>query len=159
MARAQHHDQCLVYDMTKIVRGVGDTGVGLEAYIVMQDGPLEIFDVMCSREDVTIEIFDQGRNWWAARCSGPWLRRREVALVEVLQILHDQLEEHRAEHHPMRAVDVMQQVITDMPSTLVQPVVFAPNSAYRFDVIPHTAAAANDRELMIWTRAVQWRNL
>lgn len=157
-ASAVQHDQCLVYDMRKHVVNVGQVGVGQVTFIVSQDGPVEIFDVMCSREDVTVEIFDRGTNRWAARCSGPWLRRREVALVEVLQILHDQLEEHQAKHHPMRAVDVMRQVIQDMPSTLAQSIVFAPNTAYRFDVTPHTNEAAADRQLMVWTRAVQWRH-
>ena len=125
---------------------------------VNQDGPLEIFDIMCSREDVVVELLDMGANAVRARATGPWLRRREVALVELLQVANDLITEGDKQR-TATAVDLVRQAIMEMPSALITPVVLPPNSAYRFDLRPLTLEATQDAEVFVWARAVQWRNL
>jgi hypothetical protein len=135
---------------------------GEYVYVVNQDGPLEVFDVMCSRSDVQVTFWNQGANREVLRLAGPWIARREVAIVELLQIFDDMIREKRS----ASAAAVLMEALEHRPGAVIIPQVFAPAEAFKVEVTPLTEEANRDlqrdpntgaaRTVTVWMRAVQW---
>lgn len=125
---------------------------------VSQDGPLEVFDVMCSRQDVLVEIVDMGSQRFVATLIGPWLMRRETSLVELLQVANDLLltgDKKRT----ATMVDLVRRAIEDFPQALIRSLFFPPNDAIQVRVTPKSRDAETDQHVTVWLKAVQWVNL
>ncbi len=127
-------------------------GVYEQTFPINQDGPFVVFDVMATRADVVIELWDLGAQRCVAKYAGPWLAHRQLALAELLETVVDMASAKRTQN----LVSVLKEAISRKPEW-IEPCLFPPNSALQTCIVP--LRGAPEGPCTVWLRGEKWSNL